>query len=162
MRLRPELIIGIALVVVAFLALFLVANIINPPSQLVLVAIRDIQPGERLSPELARAVEVELPFVDSFILEAEADQFEGAVFIEAVHQNEPIHKASLVDADNPAAISRSSLALDDPNLVAFRAGVSGDGASGHQGRGSGRHHARRRQRDVPGGITLGCADPQSL
>ncbi len=124
MRLRPELIIGVALVVIAFVALFLVANILNPPAQLVLVATRDIQPGERLSPDLARAVEVQLPFVDSFILEAEADQFEGAVFIEAVHQNEPIHKASLVDADNPAAVSRSSLALDDPNLVAFVIPVS--------------------------------------
>ncbi|HLC21095.1 MAG TPA: SAF domain-containing protein [Candidatus Methylomirabilis sp.] len=124
MRIRPELIIGVALVVVAFLALFLVANILNPPAQLVLVATRDIQAGERLTPELARAVEVQLPFVDSFILEAEADQFEGAVFIEAVHQNEPIHTASLVDADNPAAIFRSSLALDDPNLVAFVVPVS--------------------------------------
>ena len=124
MRIRSELIIGVALVIVAFVALFLVANIINPPAQLVLVARRDIQAGERLSPELARAVEVELPFVDSFILEGEADSFEGAVFIEAVHQNEPIHKASLVDADNPAAVSRSSLALDDPNLVAFVVPVS--------------------------------------
>jgi Flp pilus assembly protein CpaB len=124
MRIRPELIIGVALVVVAFLALFLVANLINPPSQLVLVASRDIQAGERLSPELARAVEVQLPFVASFIREEEADLFEGAVFIEAVHENEPIHKASLIDADNPAAISRSSLALDDPNLVAFVVPVS--------------------------------------
>lgn len=124
MRIRPELIIGVALVVIAFVALFLVANILNPPAQLVLVASRDIQPGERLSPELAQAVEVQLPFVDSFILESEADQFEGAVFIEAVHQNEPIHKASLVAADNPAAISRSSLALDDPHLVAFVIPVS--------------------------------------
>ena len=128
MRIRPELIIGIALVVVAFLALFLVANILNPPAQLVLVASRDIQAGERLSPEVARAVEVQLPFVDSFIQEEEADLFEGAVFIEAVHQNEPIHKASLIDADNPAAISRSSLALDDPNLVAFVVPVSPDTA----------------------------------
>lgn len=124
MRIRPELIVGVALVVAAFLALFLVANILNPPAQLVLVATRDIEAGERLSPELARAVEVQLPFVDSFILEAEADLFEGAVFIEPVHQNEPIHKASLIDADNPAAISRSSLALDDPNLVAFVVPVS--------------------------------------
>ena len=128
MRIRPEFIIGIALVVVAFLALFLVANILNPPAQLVLVASRDIQAGEHLSPELARAVEVQLPFVESFILEEEADLFEGAVFIEAVHQNEPIHKASLIDADNPAAVSRSSLALDDPNLVAFVVPVSPDTA----------------------------------
>ncbi len=124
MRIRPELLIGVILIVVAFAALFLVANILNPPAQLVLVARRDIQPGERLSPEVARAVEVELPFVDSFILEQEADRFEGAVFVEPVHQNEPIHKASLVDADNPAAVSRSSLALDDPNLVAFVVPVS--------------------------------------
>lgn len=124
MRIRAELIIGVALVVVAFLALFMVANIINPPAQLVLVASRDIRAGERLSPELARAVEVQLPFVASFIREEEADLFEGAVFIEAVHENEPIHKASLIDADNPAAISRSSLALDDPNLVAFVVPVS--------------------------------------
>lgn len=128
MRIRAELIIGVALVVVAFLALFLVANLINPPSQLVLVARRDIQAGERLSPEVARAVEVQLPFVASFIQEGEADLFEGAVFIEAVHENEPIHKASLIDADNPAAISRSSLALDDPNLVAFVVPVSPDTA----------------------------------
>lgn len=124
MRIRAELIIGVALVVVAFLALFMVANIINPPAQLVLVASRDIRAGERLSPGLARAVEVQLPFVTSFIREEEADLFEGAVFIEAVHENEPIHKASLIDADNPAAISRSSLALDDPNLVAFVVPVS--------------------------------------
>ena len=124
MRIRPELLIGVILIVVAFAALFLVANILNPPAQLVLVARRDIQLGERLSPEVARAVEVELPFVDSFILKQEADRFEGAVFVEPVHQNEPIHKASLVDADNPAAISRSSLALDDPNLVAFVVPVS--------------------------------------
>lgn len=124
MRVRPELIIGVALVILAFLALFLVANVINPPAQLVLIASRDIRAGERLSPELARAAEVQLPFVDSFIREEEADIFEGAVFIEAVHQNEPIHKASLIDADNPAAISRSSLALDDPNLVAFVVPVS--------------------------------------
>ena len=31
MRIRPELIVGIALVLVAFVALFLVANILNPP-----------------------------------------------------------------------------------------------------------------------------------
>src|SRR3972149_3241069 len=97
MRLRPELIIGVALVVIAFVALFLVANILNPPAQLVLVASRDIQPGERLSPELARAVEVQLPFIASFIREEEANLFEGAVFIEAMHENEPIHKASLID-----------------------------------------------------------------
>jgi hypothetical protein len=124
MRIRPELVIGVALIVVAFVALFLVANIINPPAQLVLVARRDIQAGERLSPDLAQAAQVELPFIDSFVLESEADRFEGAVFVEAVHQNEPIHKASLIDADNPAAIDRSSLALADPNLVAFVVPVS--------------------------------------
>ncbi len=124
MRIRPELIIGVALVIVSFIALFLVANIINPPSQYVLVAVRDIQPGEQLSPELARAVAVELPFIENFILEMEADRFDGALFVESVHANEPIHKASLVSADNPAAASRSSLALDDPGLVAFVVPVS--------------------------------------
>ena len=44
MRIRPELLIGVILIVVAFAALFLVANILNPPAQLVLVARRDIQP----------------------------------------------------------------------------------------------------------------------
>jgi Flp pilus assembly protein CpaB len=124
MRIRPELIVGIALVVVAFVALFLVANLINPPAQLVLIASRDIEAGERLSPDVAQAAQVQLPYVGAFILESEADAFEGAVFIEAVHQYQPIHKASLIDADNPAAVSRSSLALDDPGLAAYVVPVS--------------------------------------
>ena len=124
MRIRPELIVGIALVLVAFVALFLVANILNPPSQLVLVARRDIQAGEKLSPDLAQAVAADLPSIDSFVLEGEADRYAGSVFVEDVHQNEPIHKASLISSGNPAAASRTSLALDDPTLVAFVVPVS--------------------------------------
>jgi hypothetical protein len=73
MRLRPELIIGVALVVIAFVALFLVANVLNPPAQLVLAARHPA--GRAASPELARAVEVQLPssIPSSW---AEADQFE--------------------------------------------------------------------------------------
>lgn len=124
MRIRPELLIGVALIIVAFIALFLVANIVNPPSERVLVAVRDIQPGEQLTYEMAQVVEVELPFIESFILEEEGNDFVGAVFVEPVHRNEPIHKASLVAAGNPAAAYRSSLALDDPHSVAFVVPVS--------------------------------------
>ena len=63
---------------------------------------------------MAQAVAAELPWINSFVLEGEADQYAGSVFIEDVHQNEPIHKASLISAGNPAAASRTSLALDDP------------------------------------------------
>ena len=130
MRIRPELLIGLVLVLAAFVAFFLVANILNPPPTRILVASRDIAAGEALSPALAELAEVALPQSALFVREADLAEYEGAVFVEAVHQDEPLHKASLVLAGNPAAAGRSALALDDPNLVAFVIPVSPETAPG--------------------------------
>lgn len=124
MRIRIELIIGIVLVSVAFGALYMVANVINPPAQNVLVATHDIQPGEVLVQSMIELVPVNLPSTDMFITEDDISRFSGAVAVEVIHKGELLHMASFVERDNPAAAERAALALDDPKMVAFVVPVS--------------------------------------
>ncbi len=51
MRVKYELMLGILLFLAAFGALYLLANVINPPEVRVLVAVEEIKSGDNLVPE---------------------------------------------------------------------------------------------------------------
>ncbi len=119
MRVKYELVLGILLFLAAFGALYLLANVINPPEVRVLVAVEEIKSGDNLVPEMARFEEVSIPDVALYITEKDLAEFGTAVAIEAVHRGELLQKASFVVQENPAAENRTALALHDPAMAAF-------------------------------------------
>ena len=119
MKIRFELILGAVLFLAAFTALYLVANVINPPDVKVLVAVRDMDSGEVLMKDSVMLEEVSIPDPSLVITEKDLPVFEGATAVEDIHRGELLHQASFVVQDNPAAEMHTSLGLEDPGLAAF-------------------------------------------
>jgi len=113
------ILIGSAVLILSILAMFVLGRVLNPPAQQVYVAVREIQAGETLAPELLRLASVRLPSTEPYLTETDIDEFGFATVVETVHEGMFIPKADLSFSGNPAALNRVSLSLSDPNLVAM-------------------------------------------
>lgn len=110
---------GSVILVVSILAMFLLGRLLNPPAQQVVVAAREIQVGEVLTPDLVELASVRLPSTEPYLTQNEIEQYGYAQVVEPIHAGMFIPKAALSFAENPAAASRVSLALADPEFVAM-------------------------------------------
>ncbi len=112
--------VGLLLFAGAFVAILLVANLLNPPPYQIAVARRDLEPYTvltaqdiavdqmRMSPTVARRL----------VHRYELERYVGHVVVEPIHKGEPLRRNALVSPENPLAPVHLSLALDDPGQVA--------------------------------------------
>lgn len=130
MRSRISFVIGLLLAVGAFVALFVVGQMINPSPYHVVVVVKEVSPGTALSFDM---VGVDSQSLDprvarEYVLQDELDEWLGSMIIEPLHPGEPLMHAHLVRAENPAAARRLALGLEDSDLVAMVIPVDSENA----------------------------------
>lgn len=118
---KLSLVLGIVLAVGAFVGVLLIGSMANPSPYHVVVAIKEIQPGEVLAPDLVGVdPQVVSPQVaEEYVLDGELDQYLGSTVVRNLVPGQPLMHRDLVDAENPAASTHLALALENPNLVAM-------------------------------------------
>jgi Flp pilus assembly protein CpaB len=112
---------GLILAVGAFVALFILGQVVNPSPYEVVIVVSEVGPGTPLTLDL---VGVDPQSVDprvarEYVLQDELEAWLGATVIEPLHPGQPLMHAHLVRADNPAAARRLALGLEDAELVAM-------------------------------------------
>jgi len=114
-------ILGLLLAAGAFVAYLVLGGVLNPAPYQVVVAVRDIPPYTIVTSDaLARDSQSMSRTVARTLVQArELDQYLGGMAIEHIHAGEPLRKSAIIAPDNPAAVSRLALALDDPSQVAI-------------------------------------------
>jgi len=115
----------------AFVTLFVMGQAVNPSPYEVVIVVSEVGPGASLTLDLAG---VDLQSVAPRVAREHAlrdglDEWLGAMVVEPLHPGQPLMHAHLVRAENPAAVRRLALGLEDAE-----AGISAHEAS----------HARRR------------------
>ena len=113
--------VGILVVVVAFLGVMYVGMLNNPPPLHIAVALRDIASGERLGQGdfqiMGQVLDPRLGAL--YVQEAEAASFVGVVVVDNLRKGDPLNKARFMrngDATS-GALSRYGLALTDTGQV---------------------------------------------
>lgn len=106
---------------IAFVGIFFVAQVVNPPAVPVVVARADIPAGTVLTEDLLGVDRVRLgrPVLAAQIKESELAGFIGGVVVEPIHAYSLVPKASITIDGNPASANRLALTLADPTLVAM-------------------------------------------
>ena len=115
------LIVGLLLVVGAFLGFLFWGAITNPPPFRVVVALKDIPPGGDIKLDTVTVDEqiINPRVAQRFILESELSQYLGATAVENIFAGEPLTKLRIVTGDVAKRTKRLSLALTDERLVAM-------------------------------------------
>src|SRR5438093_384949 len=90
-------VLGIVLVVGAFLGFLFWGSVTNPPPFRVIVALRDIAPGQEITQDLVTVDEqvINPRVAQRFILESELSPYLGAVAMENIFAGEPLTKLRL-------------------------------------------------------------------
>jgi len=119
---------GLILAVGAFVALFILGQVVNPSPYEVVIVVSEVGPGTPLTLDL---VGVDPQSVDprvarEYVLQDELEAWLGATVIEPLHPGQPLMHAHLVRADNPAAARRLALGLEDAELVAMAIPVNAE------------------------------------
>jgi hypothetical protein len=112
---------GLLLAVGAFVALFVMGQVVNPSPYEVVIVVSEVGPGTPLTLDL---VGIDPQSVDprvarEYVLRDELDAWLGATVVEPLHPGQPLMHAHLVRAENPAAARRLALGLEDAELVAM-------------------------------------------
>ena len=120
------LLIGLLLAVLAFAAYFFLGNVLNPPPYQVVIVVQQVSPGEtlRLSMLSVDAQRVHPKVAGEYVLQDELASWLGATVNEPLHPGDPLTKARLVRAGNPAAVRHLAIALQEPDQVAMVIPVS--------------------------------------
>jgi hypothetical protein len=113
--------VGLVLAAGAFVALFVFGQIFNPPPYNVVVVVKEVAPGETLAPDMLGfdAQSLDPRVAGEYVLKGELDGWLGAVVVDPLHPGEPLMHAHLVRAENPAAVRRLALGLEDGSLAAM-------------------------------------------
>jgi len=116
-----SIILGLLLVVFAFVAFLLIGRVLNPPPVQVVIATEDIPPFTSVT---RSQVVVDSQILDPkvaqrYVLWEELGSYEGAVAIEPLYAGEPLTKMRLVTGQNAAAVKRLALGLQDKTQVAM-------------------------------------------
>lgn len=108
--------VGLLLTVGAFVAFFILGNILNPPPYQVIVVVRDVVPGTTLTKDLVttNAQSLSPRVASGYVMADNLDLYMGATIIEPMHPGDPLTKSRLAKDGNPAAARRAALGLDDP------------------------------------------------
>ncbi len=114
-------VLGLLLFVGGTVGFLVFAQLINPPTTEVVVAVVDIPSGTTLTEEMLAVdnVHVSPKVLNGLVRKSELSQFVGSTVVEPVGQYEFLRKAAVAAAGNPASAQRVALALSDPNLVAM-------------------------------------------
>ncbi len=120
------LLIGLLLAFLAFAAYFFLGNVLNPPPYQVVIVVQEISPGETLRQTMlsADAQRVHPKVAGEYVLQDELAGWLGATVNEPLHPGDPLTKARLVRAGNPAAVRHLAIALEKPDKVAMVIPVS--------------------------------------
>lgn len=113
---------GGMLLILAILGLWVLGRVFNPPAQELLVAVRDLEPGEILTLEAVQVVSVKMDDVQLQTYLTPATLTKAAYraqVMQAVGEGSFIPLQALTFEDNPAAQSHTTLAMSDPDLVAM-------------------------------------------
>ena len=115
------LVVGLLLVVGAFLGFLFWGAVTNPPPFRVVVALKDIPPGGEISPDSITIDEqiINPRVAQRFILESELSKYLGATAVENIFAGEPLTKLRIATGDVANRTKRLSLALKDERLVAM-------------------------------------------
>src|SRR5712692_767180 len=115
------LVVGLLLVVGAFLGFLFWGAITNPPPFRVVVALKDIPPGGDIKLDTVTVDEqiINPRVAQRFILESELAQYLGATAVENIYAGEPLTKLRIVTGDVAKRTKRLSLALADERIVAM-------------------------------------------
>jgi hypothetical protein len=115
------LLIGLLLAVLAFAAYFFLGNILNPPPYQVVIVAKEVSPGETLRQTMLSvdAQQVHPKVAGEYVLQDELPDWLGATVNEPLHLGDPLTKARLVRAGNPAAVRHLAIALEQPDEVAM-------------------------------------------
>jgi len=119
---------GLLLAVGAFVALFIMGQVVNPSPYEVVIVVSEVGPGTPLTLDL---VGIDPQSVDprvarEYVLRDELDGWLGATVVEPLHPGQPLMHAHLVLAENPAAARRLALGLEDAKLVAMAIPVNAE------------------------------------
>ena len=115
------LLIGLLLAVLAFAAYFFLGNVLNPPPYQVVIVAQEVSPGETLRQAMLSvdAQQVHPKVAGEYVLQDELSDWLGATVNEPLHPGDPLTKARLVRAGNPAAVRHLAIALEQPDEVAM-------------------------------------------
>jgi len=118
---RLSLILGLLLAIGAFVALFVWGQAVNPSPYRVVIAIQEVAAGERLTPDVVTVVAQSVPdkVAGEYVLEEELAGYLGKTIVDDLHPGQPLMHAHLVRGDNPAAVRRLALVMEDPNMAAM-------------------------------------------
>ncbi len=113
--------VGLLLALGAFVAYFVLGTVLNPPPYQVLVALQDVPAYSTLTEDkLAVDAQTMSPRVAAdLITKAEMDQYLGRFVLETIHAGEPLRKSAITATNNPQAVNRLALILNDPAKVAM-------------------------------------------
>jgi Flp pilus assembly protein CpaB len=113
--------VGILVVVIAFLGVMYVGMLNNPPPLHIAVALRDIASGERLGQGDYQIMDQVLdPRLGTlYVQEAEVASFVGVVVVDNIRRGDPLNKARFMRTGDgtSGALSRYGLALTDTSQV---------------------------------------------
>jgi len=114
-------VIGILVLILAFVGFLLFAYFVNPPATPIAVAVVDIPAGTVIMRDMVGIDEqrINAQVASVLVQERDLDQFIGGIAVQNIYAFEPVAKADISTRDNPAASSRLSLALTDPTIVAI-------------------------------------------
>jgi hypothetical protein len=112
--------IGLILFIAAFGVILVAGSIFNPPPYRIVIALESIPPYTTLTRDMLAVDEQTMNqrVASRLVHEAEIEVYLGGMVIETIHAGEPLRRNAVVTADNPAAVSRLSLALTDPDMIA--------------------------------------------
>jgi hypothetical protein len=113
------IILGVGLLVASIVIMALVANIFNPPTVDVFIAVEDIPPGELIEPYMVSVIPAQLDNAAMYLNTDNIEQFAAGVVLDQVYAGEMIPLSSLADPSSPVLDARISLALSDPEMVAL-------------------------------------------
>ncbi len=108
---------GVILMVGSFVAVLLLGQSLNPSPIAVVVAARDLAPGEQLSvDDLAVApmglVDADAAVIATFVTEEEVGNYLGAIVVEPIYANQPVLKGALGDVQGSVSLA-SQLGAED-------------------------------------------------
>lgn len=113
--------VGILLAVGAFAGFIVLGTVLNPSPYQVVIAMEDIPAYSTLSSE-SLAVDAQTmssTVAQGLVARDELDQYLGSFTIETIRAGEPVRKSAIINSDNPQALNRIALMLDDPERVAM-------------------------------------------
>lgn len=112
-----QIVIGIVIVVISIIAWVVITNIFTPPEFEILYAVRDLQPGEMLTPDMVGVKLISIDDPSPYIMASEVEKYGYHPLVEHVRRGELLAKASIQIEGSEAAAGRVSLSLKEGEVA---------------------------------------------